>query len=40
MGAYSELDAALHEDDGDFVDDDAFLEDEGPCAPEIGRAHV
>lgn len=33
MGAYSELDAALHEDDGDFVDDDAFLEDEGPCAP-------
>ena len=33
MGAYSELDAALHEDDGDFVDDDAFLEDEGPRAP-------
>ena len=30
MGAYSELDAALREDDGDFVDDDAFMDD-GSC---------
>lgn len=28
MGAYSELDAALREDGGDFVDDQDFLEDE------------
>lgn len=33
MGAYSELDAALREDDSDFVDDDAFLEDDGPGVP-------
>lgn len=33
MGAYSELDAALREDGDDFVDDDAFLEDDGPCTP-------
>ena len=33
MGAYSELDAALREDDSDFVDDDAFVEDEGPGVP-------
>lgn len=33
MGAYSELDAALCEDGDDFVDDDTFLEDDGPCAP-------
>ena len=30
MGAYSELDAALREDNGDFVDDDAFMDD-GSC---------
>lgn len=35
MGAYSELDAALRED-GDFVDDDAFAEDDGPCATPSG----
>ena len=33
MGAYSELDAALHEVGDDFVDDDAFLEDDGPRVP-------
>lgn len=33
MGAYSELDATLREDGDDFVDDDAFLEDDGPCTP-------
>ncbi len=33
MGAYSELDAAMREDGDDFVDDDAFLEDDGPCTP-------
>ena len=32
MGAYSELDAALREG-GDFVDDDAFAEDNDSCAP-------
>lgn len=35
MGAYSELDAALRED-GDFVDDDAFAEDDGPCVTPSG----
>lgn len=35
MGAYSELDATLRED-GDFVDDDAFAEDEGQCVPPSG----
>lgn len=35
MGAYSELDAALREG-GDFVDDDAFIEDDGPCATPSG----
>ncbi len=30
MGAYSELDAALRENDGGFVDDDAFMDD-GSC---------
>lgn len=34
MGAYSELDAALREDGDDFVDDDAFLEDDGPNVPD------
>ena len=33
MGAYSELDAALYEVGDDFVDDDAFLEDDGPRVP-------
>lgn len=36
MGAYSELDAALRED-GDFVDDDAFIEDDSPCATPSGN---
>ena len=36
MGAYSKLDAALREDGDDFVDDDAFLEDDGPDAPDLG----
>ena len=35
MGAYSELDAALREDGDGFVDDDAFLEDDGPDAPDL-----
>lgn len=35
MGAYSELDAALREDGDDFVDDDAFLEDDGPGVPDL-----
>ncbi len=35
MGAYSELDAALREDGDDFVDDDAFLEDDGPGVPNL-----
>lgn len=35
MGAYSDLDAALRED-GDFVDDDAFAEDDDPCATPSG----
>lgn len=35
MGAYSELDAALRED-GDFVEDDTFAEDEGQYVPPPG----
>ena len=35
MGAYSELDAALREDGDDFVDDDAFLEDDGPGVSDL-----
>lgn len=47
MGAYSELDAALREDGGDFVDDQDFLEDEafleddqpsGPAPDSAGGA--
>lgn len=35
MESYPELDAALREN-GDFVDSDAFTEEEGRCAPSSG----